>query len=92
MRERTIHAITIPAMAPEFNDDGADCVICDELTPEDVGGDKVDEDEGMDDEDDENEDTDDEDEGTDDEEEDTDDEEDEDTDEINGLEIVEVDI
>jgi len=41
-----MHAITIPAMAPEFNDDDdaeKDLVFCDKEAPEDVGGDEVDE-------------------------------------------------
>jgi len=42
------HAITIPAMAPDFNDDDdveESFVFCDKEFPEDVGGDKVDENE-----------------------------------------------
>jgi len=44
-RKIKTHAITIPAMAPEFNDDVERILLfCDKGAPEDVGGDKVDED------------------------------------------------
>jgi len=40
-----MHAITIPAMAPEFNDDVEEVLpFCDKGASEDIGGDKVDED------------------------------------------------
>jgi hypothetical protein len=44
-RKIKMHAITIPAMAPECNDDDdaeKDLVFCDKEVPEDVEGDEVD--------------------------------------------------
>lgn len=50
VRKAKTHVITIPVMAPEFNDDDLekDLVFCDKGTEEDVGGDKVEENEDTD--------------------------------------------
>jgi len=48
-RKVRTNAITIPAMAPELNDDVEKVLLfCDKEAPDDVGGDKVDEDGDMD--------------------------------------------